>query len=103
MKNRCLRLTIRLRRQRSLASRYPVPAFLEYAKGEAAALINDHPGVVMAIADAMVEHGILTGEQVDAVIERAIAREDLNIEIARRARWRAVEVSAADFAAGLES
>jgi hypothetical protein len=44
-----------------------VPAFLEYAKGEATALINDHPGVVMAIAEALVERGILTGAAVGVV------------------------------------
>src|SRR5258708_5286625 len=57
----------------AVASPRAVPAFLEYAKGEAAALINDHPDVAMAIADGLVEHGSLTGEQVDAIIASAIA------------------------------
>jgi hypothetical protein len=80
------------------------PRVLEYAKGEAAALITDHPDVAMAIADALVEHGILTGEQVDSVIESAMAREyHMNIELRRRASWRSVEQNAADFGVGLES
>jgi hypothetical protein len=87
----------------AVSSPRAIPAFLEYAKGEAAALINDHPGVVLAIADALVEHGILTAEQVDAVIEIAIARERLNIENERRKRWAGVKISAARFAAGLDS
>jgi ATP-dependent Zn protease len=87
----------------AVSSPRAVPAFLEYAKGEAAALINDHPDVAMAIADALVEHGILTGVEVDAVIAGAIAREDLNIENERRKRWAGVKISAARFAAGLDS
>ena len=84
----------------AVSSPRAVPAFLEYAKSEAAALINDHPDVAMAIADALLEHGILTGEQVDSVIASAMAREHhLNVEIERRARWRSVEQNAADFAA----
>ena len=46
----------------AVSSRRAVPAFLEYAKGEAAALISDHPDVAMAIADGLVEHGVLTGD-----------------------------------------
>ena len=46
----------------AVSSRRAVPAFLEYAKGEAAALIGDHPDVAMAIADGLVEHGVLTGD-----------------------------------------
>ena len=87
----------------AVSSPRAVPAFLEYAKGEAAALINDHPDVAMAIADGLVEHGILTGDQVDEIIVAALARKTLKIEVDRRAHWRAIEQSAADFTAGLEN
>jgi hypothetical protein len=83
----------------AVSSPRAVPAFLEYAKGEAAALINDHPDVAMAIADGLVEHGILTGDQVDEIIVTALARKALKTEIDRRARWRCVETNAAEFAA----
>jgi hypothetical protein len=84
----------------AVSSPRAVPAFLEYAKGEAAALINDHPDVAMAIAGGLVEHGVLTGDQVDEIIVAALARKTLKIEVGRRASWRCVENSAADFAAG---
>jgi hypothetical protein len=87
----------------AVSSPRAIPAFLEYAKGEAAALITDHPDVAMAIADGLVEHGILTGDQVDEIIVAALARKTLKIEVDRRAHWRAIEQSAAEFAAGLES
>jgi hypothetical protein len=87
----------------AVSSPRAVPAFLEYAKGEAAALINDHPDVAMAIADGLVEHGILTGDQVDGIIVAALAHKTLKTEVQRRTDWRAIEQSAADFAPGLES
>lgn len=87
----------------AVSSPRAIPAFLEYAKGEAAALINDHPDVAMAIADGLVEHGILTGDQVDQIIFAALARKTLKTEVDRRTNWRAIEQSAADFAAGSES
>jgi hypothetical protein len=86
----------------AVSSPRAVPAFLEYAKGEAAALINDHPDDAMEIADGLIEHGILTGDQVDEIIVAALARKTLKIEIERRACWLSVEQNAADFAAGLE-
>jgi hypothetical protein len=84
----------------AVASPRAVPAFLEYARGEAAALINDHPDVAMAIADGLIEHGVLTGEQVDEIIAAGMAREHhRNVEVGRRADWATVLAGAADFAA----
>jgi ATP-dependent Zn protease len=71
----------------AVASPRAVPAFLEYAKGEAAALINDHRDVAMAIADGLVEHGSLTGDQVDAIIASAVAAKAAAVERERRADW----------------
>jgi hypothetical protein len=77
------------------ASPRSVDAMLAYAEAEAENLIRENLNVVVALVDALVAAGKLTGAEVDAVIERAIAREHLNIEIERRARWRSLEVSAA--------
>jgi hypothetical protein len=79
----------------AVASPRAVPAFLEYAKGEAAALIYDHPDVAMAIADGLIEHGSLTGDQVDAIIASAIAAKAATVERERRLDWRRREKSAA--------
>jgi hypothetical protein len=87
----------------AVSSPRAVPAFLEYAKGEAAALINDHPDVAMAIAVGLVEHGILTGAQVDEIIVAALARKTLKTEVERRANWRTIGQRAAEFVAGSES
>jgi hypothetical protein len=81
----------------AVASPRAVPAFLEYAKGEAAALIKDHPDVAMAIADGLIEHGILTGDQVDEIIVAALARKMMKTEVDRRISWQFVEKSAAIF------
>jgi hypothetical protein len=77
---------------------------LEYAKSEAAALIKDHPDVALAIADGLVERGVLTGVEVDDIIVAALARKTLKNEVARRLAWKLVEKNAAHFTVyGLES
>jgi hypothetical protein len=83
----------------AVASPRAVPAFLEYAKGEAEALIGDHPDVAMAIADGLIEQGVLTGDQVDEIIVAAMSRETLKAEAERRAKWAGVLTSAAEFTA----
>jgi hypothetical protein len=45
----------------------------------------------------------MTGEEIDAVIKGAVARETQRIETERRARWCATEQNAVSFAAGLEN
>jgi hypothetical protein len=79
----------------AVASPRAIPAFLEYCKAEAAALINDHLEVAMAIADALVEHGELSGAEVDKIIARAVAEKSLITEHKRRADWKRIEESAA--------
>jgi hypothetical protein len=86
----------------AVSSPRAIPAFLEYAKREAAALINDHADVAMAIADGLAEPGILTGDQVDEIIVDALARKSMKTEVDRRANWRCVEQSAAGIIVGLE-
>jgi hypothetical protein len=79
----------------AVASPRAVPAFLEYCRAEAAALITDHLGAAKAIADGLVERGELSGEEVDNIITVALAREALNDEKVRQTKWRAVGASAA--------
>ena len=87
----------------AVASPRAVPVFLEYAKGEAAALINDHPNVAMAIAEGLLENGVLTGDQVDEIIVAAMSRETMKAEVERRTKWASVIANAAEFAVELES
>jgi hypothetical protein len=81
-----------------------VKALIEYCEAEATALLKSNLGIVRALVDALIERGTLTGAEVDAVIERAVAEKALADERARRAAWKIVEKNAADFAAhGLEA
>jgi hypothetical protein len=79
----------------AVASPRAVHAFLEYCKAEAAALILDHLGAAKAIADALVEHGELSGAEVDDIIAVALAREALDEEQMRQRKWQTIETNAA--------
>jgi hypothetical protein len=72
---------------------------LAYAEAEAAALLSAHLGVVTALVDAIIERGVLTGDEVDQVIMRAMAAETLAVERQRRRDWQEREASAASFIA----
>jgi hypothetical protein len=65
-----------------------VDAFIRFAEAEAEALIRAHLGVVTELVDALVEHGTLSGEQVDRIISNAVAGEMVADENARREQWR---------------
>jgi hypothetical protein len=82
-----------------------VDAMLAWAECEAEHLIRENLGAVLALVEALVDSktGKLTGIEVDAVIEGAVARETQRIETERRARWRTTEQNAANFVAGLEN
>jgi hypothetical protein len=58
--------------------------------------------VATAVAEALVEHGILTGERVNEIIAVAMAPEALKAQTESGAQWGNVKVSAASFVAGLE-
>jgi hypothetical protein len=79
------------------ASPRSVDAMLAYAEAEAENLIRENLNAVLALVDALVEHGMLTGDQVDMVIAHAMAREDLENEKERRVRWAVALENAADF------
>ena len=76
-----------------------IGAMLAYAEAEAEALIRAHLPVVTALIDQLVEHGTLSGEQVDEIISGALARFALAKEQARRRDFAQRVKSAAIFAA----
>jgi hypothetical protein len=84
----------------TFASPAAIPAMLAYASAEAEALIRAHMPVVNALIDALVEHGILSGEQVDEIISGAIAAEMLTAEHARRRDQQQRVENAAQFKPG---
>ena len=76
-----------------------VAALIEYCKAEAAALIRANIEIVHALVEALDERGILSGDEIDAIIAREVAAKALADERARRVAWKIVEKNAADFAA----
>jgi hypothetical protein len=76
-----------------------VTALLAYAEAEATALLKSNIGIVNALVEALIEAGTLSGDEIDAIIRREVATKALANERARRAAWRIVEKSAAEFAA----
>jgi hypothetical protein len=74
-----------------------VDAFLRYAEAEAEALIRAHLGVVTALVDALVEKGTLYSEQIDRIINDAVAAEIVASELLERQRWSQRIESAAKF------
>jgi hypothetical protein len=51
-----------------------VDAYLEFARVEVVALLSDHRAVVLAVADALVKHRTINGEQIDGIIRGAFSR-----------------------------
>jgi hypothetical protein len=78
---------------------------IEHGYQEALALVEQHKTVVVAIAQALIDHPkhTLNSLEIDAVIAPALAAQAAANERERRADWRCVENSAAEFTAGLES
>jgi hypothetical protein len=79
-----------------------VDALLRYAEAEAETLIRAHLPVVAALIDQLVEHGTLSGEQVDEIISGAIAAEIFSAEHQRRRKWDEALKGAANFAAQIK-
>jgi hypothetical protein len=76
---------------------------IQYATAEANAILSANLDIAHALVDALEKAGVLSGEQVDAIIAGAIAARAAEAERVRRKDWRTIEQNAADFAAGLES
>jgi hypothetical protein len=83
----------------AVAASPAVAALLAYCEAEAKALILANIEIVHALVEALIERGILTGDEIDAIIAREVAAKALANERARRVAWRIVEKNAADFAA----
>ena len=62
-------------------------------------MIRANIEIVHALVEALIERGILTGDEIDTIIAREVAAKALANERARRVAWRIVEKNAADFAA----
>ena len=63
-------------------------------------MIRANIEIVHALVEALIERGILTGDQIDAIVEREVAAKALANERTRRAAWKIVENNAAGFAYG---
>jgi hypothetical protein len=86
---------------RNMAS---ILAFMEHGYQEAEALVEQHKTVVVAIAQALIDHPkrTLDRAEIDAVIAPALAAQAAADESKRRADWITVLKNAGKFAAGLE-
>ena len=76
-----------------------VGAFLNFAKAEARALLEEHRSLVLALADCLITKRTLSGGEIDAVLAAALARSDLELERRRRLKWIEVAASARNFEA----
>jgi hypothetical protein len=82
-----------------------VAAFIEHCFQEAFSIIEENKSVVVAVAQALIDHPnrTLNSNEIDAVIVSALAAKAAADKIERRARWAAVENNAAQFCARSES
>jgi hypothetical protein len=76
-------------------------AFVEHTYQEALAIIEENKPVVLALAQAPIDHRehTLNGKEIDAVIAETLEREARDAERARRAEWQRTVESAAQLAA----
>jgi hypothetical protein len=65
---------------------------LGFARIETQAILRDHQHVVLALAQALIDHPerTLNAAEIDAVISQTLAREALAAEQGRRTAWRQV-------------
>jgi hypothetical protein len=87
---------------RSSASR---ASFIEHAYQEALVIIETNKPVVLALANALIDHPerTLNSIEIDQCIAGALDRKARKVEAKRRVDWIKVVENATDFAAGLES
>jgi hypothetical protein len=67
-------------------------AFIEYSYQEALTIIEENKPVVLALAQALIDHPerTLNAAEIDAVIARTLACQALAAKQGRRAAWRQV-------------
>jgi hypothetical protein len=66
------------------------PSFIEHCYQEALAIIEENKPVLLALAQALIDHPerTLNAAEIDAVIAQMLARQALAGEQNRRAAWR---------------
>ncbi|MBN9039843.1 MAG: hypothetical protein J0H38_01030 [Rhizobiales bacterium] len=81
------------------SSERSIEQFMIFAFEEAVALINRHRAVVLAIAQALIDHPAhtLNAAEIDAAIASAVSRENQQAEFARREQMTRAAQSAARF------
>ena len=67
-------------------------SFIEHCYQEASAIIEENKPIVLALAQALIDHPerTLNAAEIDTVIAQTLARQALAAEQARRAAWRQV-------------
>jgi hypothetical protein len=80
-------------------------SFIEFCYQEALAIIEANKPVVLALANALIDHPerTLDSIEIDQCIADTLDRETSKVEAKRRVDWIKVVENATDFAAGLES
>lgn len=78
----------------AVAAQPAVQALIKYCEEETRALILANLDIVNALVDALIEHGILSGDQVNERISHEVAMRLIKIEHQRRDDWRVREKNA---------
>ena len=79
-----------------------VTAFLDFARQEARALLEEHRSVLITLTNALVCRRTMTGSEINEVVAEALALEDLAAEKARRRKWQQCAASARDFICSMD-
>jgi hypothetical protein len=72
-------------------------AFIEFARVEAISLLTSSAYIVRALANELRIKRTMDGSEIDAIIERAVGANAIELEHQRRDEWRRREISAAAF------
>ena len=77
------------------------PSFIAHCFQEALALIDENKSVVLALAQALIDHPerTLNAAEIDAVITQTLASQALAAEQGRRAAWRQLTERVAEITA----
>jgi hypothetical protein len=81
----------------AVAAQPAVVALVRYCRAEATALLTVNRDILDALVEALIEHGTLTGEQVDEIISNCITVRSMAAERKRRVDWKQRESNAATF------
>lgn len=70
-------------------------ALLEYCRAEAEALLTENKDILIALTEALIEKGTLSGSEVDAIIANTVTARSMAAERLRRDDWLRRAASAA--------